>query len=92
MDEELPRKVEPYVVLTTVIDNSLANRLCSALEDSGVSVLLEHTDIIEDGERISAYKLLAPPSLKHLATRIISLLIDNYETRQAVTARTESIN
>lgn len=90
MNDQYPSKVEPYIVLTTVTDDSLANRLCTALEDAGISILMEHIDKIEDGEKIQAYRLLAPPNIKQLATRIISLHLRNHQTKKLITARTET--
>ena len=88
----LPRKVEPYIVLATINNVDLANRMCAALEMVNIPVLIEHLDDFEDGERIQNYKLLAPPTVKELALRIVNAHMARYQTRLLVTARAESYN
>ena len=64
-------EAERFVVLTTLTDQSLANRACSLLESAGIPVMLEHVEIFGDDMRAIGYRLMAPARMSQSAMRLV---------------------
>ena len=60
--------MERFVVIQTVTDCALAERLCAALEESEIPVMLEHVELSDEGIRVTGYRVLAPSNLSQRAT------------------------
>ena len=65
--------MDRYVVLTTIFEQVLANKTCEALEDAGIPVMLEHREVVNDGERASNYRVLVPSQFTQTAMRLAKL-------------------
>ena len=62
--------MEKFLVLTTLTDRTKANRTCAALEDAGLSVMLEHITIRDADTDVSGFRVLVPSEYTQQAKMI----------------------
>ncbi|MCO6430451.1 MAG: hypothetical protein J5J00_06270 [Deltaproteobacteria bacterium] len=89
--DSLRQKIESFHILITVTDQSLANKLCGALEMANIAVMLEHVEIVEDSKSRVGYRLLAPAHMRETAMRLVDVQINLHQTRSAVTTRPDFV-
>lgn len=67
-----------FVVLTTTSERPLANRICAALEDDRIAVMLEHVEIRQGRTKASGFRLLVPSDTIQRAMKIGDKISQNY--------------
>ena len=87
----LPPKIESFIVLTTVSDQQLANKLCAALEQADVPLLVEHVELIDQGRSRVGYRLLSPSSVRETAMSIVDINMSIHQTRGLITTRPDEL-
>jgi hypothetical protein len=56
--------------LFTTTEARIADASCEALEDAGIPVMIEHVDVLEEGERAPGFRLLVPSEHSQEALRL----------------------
>lgn len=74
--------MESFHVILTTEDISIAHKTCEVLERRGVSLLLEHIEVIkDDGEQMPSYRLSVPSSKKQLSIKLVCGIATNDSSR-----------
>jgi hypothetical protein len=68
--------MERFVVIQTVTECQLAQKLCAALEESEIPVMLEHVELNEEGLRATGYRVLVPFSLSQRANVVTNRILE----------------
>lgn len=89
--DPLAPKVESFLILATVTDQALANKLSAALEDAKIPVIVEHIEIRDEDTVGVGYRILAPAQFRETAGRLIDIAMTLHQTRNLVTTRPEHI-
>ncbi|MCB0353537.1 MAG: hypothetical protein KDD64_08440 [Bdellovibrionales bacterium] len=62
-----------FVVLKTLVEQQSADRVCQALEDSEISVMLEHVTLPIEDDVVSGYRVYVPEHMAQAAQRVVSV-------------------
>lgn len=69
-----------FLVLTTTVEQALADKTCAVLEDAGIPVILEHVKISDRDAsfKASGYRVLVPAPMTQTALRLVSATSSAY--------------
>ncbi len=71
--------MERFLILSTIKEQSLANRACAALENAGIPVMIEHVELRENGEKSQGFRLLVPSQYTQTAKRIYDATVVSFQ-------------
>lgn len=80
-------KIESFVIVTTLAEQEIADKISGALEDIGIPIILEHVAGSESNLGQRGFRILTQSRYSENAMRIADNLLSAYKTRQLVTTR-----
>lgn len=63
-----------FLVITTISDKSLIDRICTTLEDAEIPLMLEHVEIIGGKNSANGVRVLVPEDCTRMAMRLLETI------------------